>query len=94
MPRKAVFFRAAVFLAVALVVPPILLIMQSDNDLDNIIIAQNPVGHETSGNITLSDEVGESHQTTFVIVLVVEVVFVVLAAVTIYFGINHTHPKH
>ena len=94
MHRKAVFFLAAVFLAVALVVPPVLLVMQSDNDLDNIINAQNPVGHETSGNITLSDEVGESHQTTFVTVLVVEVVFVVLAAITIYFGISHTHPKH
>jgi hypothetical protein len=56
--------------------------------LDNIINAQNPIGHQTSGNITLIDGVGEAHQTTFTQVLVIDVVFVVLGAVTLYYGIN------
>jgi hypothetical protein len=94
MHRKAVFLLAAVFLTVALVVPPTLLILQSDKDLDNIINAQNPVGHDTSGNVTLTDEMGETHQTTYLIVFIVEVIFVILFAVTIYYGINHTNPKH
>ena len=44
MHRKAVFFLAGVFLAVALVAPPIILIMQADSDLDNYIIARNNPG--------------------------------------------------
>jgi len=42
--RKAVFFLAGIFLVVALVVPPVLLILNSDHDLDNLIAAENPNG--------------------------------------------------
>lgn len=94
MHRKAVFFLAGVFLVVALVVPPVLLILQADNDLDNFIIAQNPNGLQTNGNITITDEIQENHQTTFTIVAIIEVIFVSLFAVTLYYGINHTHPEH
>ena len=44
MHRKAIFFLAGIFLVLALVVPPIILVLQSDNDLDNYIISQNPNG--------------------------------------------------
>jgi hypothetical protein len=94
MHRKAVFFLAGVFLVVALVVPPVLLILQADNDLDNYIISQNPNGLQTNGNVTITDEIGESHQTTFTIVTIIEVIFVSLFAVTLYYGINHPHPEH
>ena len=94
MHRKAVFFLAGVFLVVALVVPPVLLILQSDHDLDNFIIAQNPNGLQTNGNITITDEIGENNQSTYTIAAVIEVVFVSLFAVTLYYGINHRHPEH
>lgn len=94
MHRKAVFFLAGVFLVVALVVPPVLLILQSDHDLDNFIIAQNPNGLQTNGNITITDEIGENNQSTYTIAAVIEVVFVSLFAVTMYYGINHKHPEH
>ena len=62
MHRKAVFFLAGVFLVVALVVPPVVLLLQADNDLDNYIIAQNPSGHQTGGNVTLTpEELQENH---------------------------------
>jgi ABC-type sulfate transport system permease component len=94
MHRKAVFFLAGVFLAVALVVPTVLLVLQSESDLDKIINEQNPLGHQTSGNITLIEQISEGRQTTFMLVLVIEVIFVVLGVVTLYYGINHPHPKH
>ncbi len=93
MHRKAVFALAGVFLAVALVVPPVILVLQADNDLDNYIIAQNPTSHQTSGNITVTpDEIAENHQNNLIIIAVVEVVFVPLFVVTLYYGINHPHP--
>ncbi len=95
MHRKAVFALAGVFLAVALVVPPIILFMQADNDLDNYINIQNPTSHQTSGNLTVTpEELQENHNTAFIVVLSVEVVFVALFAITLYYAINHTHPKH
>ena len=96
MHRKAVFALAGVFLAVALVVPPVILLLQADSDLDNLIIAQNPTGLQTNGNITVptSDEVQEGHTTNLIIIAIVEVVFVPLFVVTLYYGINHTHNEH
>ena len=78
----------------ALIAPPIILIMQADSDLDNYIIAQNNPGLQTSGNITITDEINENHQTTYMIVAIIELLFVSLFVVTLYYGINHTHPEH
>ncbi len=96
MHRKAVFALAGVFLAVALVVPPILLIVQSDNDLDNYLTHQNDQGLKTGGNGTLVflQEINEGRQNTLIIIAVIEVVFVLLFAITMYYGINHPHPEH
>jgi uncharacterized membrane protein YtjA (UPF0391 family) len=94
MHRKAVFFIAGIFLVLALVVPPALLILQSDHDLDNFITAQNPNGLQTNGNITITDEIGENNQSTYAVAAILEVVFVALFAVTLFYGLNHPHPKH
>jgi hypothetical protein len=95
MHRKATFVLAAIFLVVALVVPPVLLYLQSDHDVDNYSAVQNPNGMQTNGNITLTpEELRENHNNTFLLVAVIEVVFVVLFAVTLYFGVNHSHPEH
>jgi hypothetical protein len=93
MHRKAFFALAGVFLAVALIVPPVIFIMQADHDLDNLIIAGDNQGLQTSGNITITDETSENHQTNIIIVSIIEVVFVVLFAVTLYYGINQPHPE-
>jgi hypothetical protein len=96
MHRKAIFILAGVFLVIALIVPPAILLQQNDNDLDNYIVSQNPNGMQTNGNITVltPDELRENHNTTFVLVTIIEVVFVILFALTLYIGINHPHPKH
>ncbi len=88
MRRKSLFFLAGIFLAVALVVPSVLLFLQADQDLDNMILAQNPSGHQTSGNITLTDQTSENHQNTLLSVIVIDVAFVVLFGVTLYFAVN------
>ncbi len=96
MHRKAVFILAGIFLVIALVAPPVILILQADNDLDNYIIAQTPNGLETSGNITTLTpaELQENHNNTLIIVAIIEVIFVSLFAVTLYYGLNHSHPEH
>ncbi len=96
MHRKAVFALAGIFLAVALVIPPVILLFQADSDLDNLIIAQNPTGLQTNGNITLptNEELQEGHFRNLIIVSVVELTFVPLFVVTLYYGIKHTHPEH
>ena len=96
MHRKAVFFLAGVFLVVALVVPPIIFVLQADKDLDNYIISQNPMDYQTGGNVTTLTpaELQENHNNTFIIVAIIEAVFVSLFSVTLYYGINHPHPEH
>ncbi len=94
MHKKPVFVLAGIFLAVALIVPPVILLIQSDQDLDNYIIVRNDPGLVTSGNTTFISEVNERHQNNFLIVAVTEVIFLPLFLVTLYLGIRHTHPEH
>jgi uncharacterized membrane protein YozB (DUF420 family) len=94
MHRKAVFALAGVFLAVALIVPPLIFILQADHDLDNLIVARDNPGLVTSGNATITDETTENHNTNIIYAAIIEVVFVVLFAVTLYYGLNHPHPEH
>ena len=89
MHRKAVFALAGVFLAIALIAPPVALINQNDSDLDNYVKDYNNPTHSTGGNATLIDELNENHQNTYIIVLTLETIFVILFAVTLYFGIKH-----
>lgn len=95
MHRKPVFALAAVFLVIALVVPPALLIFQADKDFNSYSSARNNPGIETAGNATAA--IYQMHgdlNKTFTEILVIEPVFVILFAVTVWFGIKHTHPEH
>ena len=87
MHRRALFFLAGVFLAVALMVPPIILVGQANSDLNNIIAQNNP-GMETNGNIPTSVQISQSHQATLILVVIIEVIFVILFAMTLYFAID------
>ena len=93
MHRKAVFVLAGVFLAVALIVPPLIFVLQADHDLDNLIIARDNPGLVTSGNATITDETTENHNTNIIYAAIIEAVFVPLFAVAMYYGINHPHPR-
>jgi len=88
MRRKLAFVLAGIFLAVALVAPPVILILQADSDLDNYITATQNQGMATGENATILDEINENHQTTFMLVAIIEVLFVALFAISIWYGIN------
>jgi hypothetical protein len=94
MHQKAVFALAGFFLAVALVVPPVILLIQADQDLDNLIVVQDNPALATSGNITIAQETSERHQANLLIIIIIEIVFVILFAVTMYYGISHTYIEH
>ncbi len=91
MHRKAVFALAGVFLAIALVVPPIVFILQADHDLDNLIIVQDNQGLQTGNNVTITDQTNESHTNNIILAAIIEAVFLPLFAVALYYGINHPH---
>jgi len=93
MHHKGTFALAGVFLVVALVVPIALFTLQAAND---IIIIQNPSGMDTGGSLPTVpvEQVQQSHVTTLLIVIFVEVIFVSLFIVAIYYGIRHIHPYH
>jgi hypothetical protein len=76
-----------------LVTPPVILLIQADLDLNNIIVVQDNPALATSGNVTISEETSERHQANFLLILVVEVIFVILFVITMYYGINHIRPK-
>jgi len=95
MHRKPVFALAAVFLVIALVVPPVLVILQTNNTIYKYIIPGiSPV--RGSGNITIIITSQERANFNMAIIdaIIIGFVFIVLFAITIYYGINHTHPEH
>jgi hypothetical protein len=92
LQRKAVFALAGVFLAIALVVPPLIFVLQADRDLDNIIVIRDNPAQASSGNVTITDETSENHTTNLIIAGIIYAVFIPLFAVTLYYGINHPRP--
>ena len=93
MHRKPIFFLAGVFLVIA-VVAPVVLILLAENDPNKWIIVQNPVGQQTNGNISIIPETQGIPQSTFAMAAIIATVFVSLFAVTVYYGMRHTHPEH
>lgn len=97
MHYKAAFALAGVFLAVAMVVPLAILITQGQQDL---IVIQNPVGMQTSGNTSSASgiispgQVETLHINNIIIIAIVEAIFIPLFVLTLYYGINHVHPGH
>jgi hypothetical protein len=91
MHRKGVFAIAAVFLAVALVAPPVILITQERSELDALIRQANDPTHQTGTNTTFLEQYGSNRQTLYIIIAVIEIVFVSLFLVTAWIGINHYH---
>lgn len=87
MHHKKIFALAGVFLVVALFAPPFILYLEGQSELT--IYNQNLPGHQTSGNLTFFEQIQQSRQDAYILVVVVEGVFVLLFVVTMYYGINH-----
>jgi hypothetical protein len=94
MHHKILFTLAGIFLAVALIFPPVLLKITNDNDLDNYIKNYNDPTHSTAGNVTIIDQINENETNAYIVGLTVEVVFVALFVATLYMGINHYHGQY
>jgi hypothetical protein len=89
MHRKAVFFLAGVFLTIALVVPPIVIVLQTESSINDIIIARNDPGSDTGGNITALEIINANRQRNLVLIGVIEIVFAILFVIALWYGINH-----
>ncbi len=90
--HKVFFASAVVFMVIAIILPIVILIVQPGNGLDNNIIPQNPSGMQTGDNLSLpTAEQIQQQQTTTLIIVAVEVVFISLIVITLYYGLK-THP--
>ncbi|XHH09815.1 MAG: hypothetical protein ACFCUE_04090 [Candidatus Bathyarchaeia archaeon] len=96
MHHKFLFTLAGIFLAIAFIVPGVVFTLQANRDLESITqISQSP-GHSTGPNITVADPfaVAQEHYNTTVFVIIIEVVFISLAVLMIFLGINHYHGQY
>jgi hypothetical protein len=95
MHRKVVFALAAVFLIVALTVPPTIVILQSNNTIYKYLVpTMNPAQGNTNVTIIVTPQQRENFNNAIIIAAIIEVVFILAFSTTIYYGINHTHPEH
>jgi preprotein translocase subunit SecG len=96
MHHKFLFTLAGIFLAIAFIVPTVAFTLQAQSDIEDISQLTNEPGHVTGPNVTAVDPfvVAAEHYNTLVLVLVVEVVFITLAIVMVYLGINHYHGQY
>jgi hypothetical protein len=82
--NKIALILAGVFLAIALIVPPFVLITKSDADLDNLVNQGPNLADETQAQGFLAD-VDAGNSAAFTIALVVEVISVILFVVCLWF---------
>jgi hypothetical protein len=95
MHRKRIFTIAAVFLVIAVVVPPVIVILEANNSIYKYIIpGTTPTQGSPTIQITLTNQERANFNTAIIIAAAIEVIFLALFIITIYNGINHTHPEH
>jgi len=95
MHRKRTFALAAVFLVIALVVPPAFVILQANNTIYKYIIpGTNPTQGSPTITITITPQERQSYEIVIITAAIIEVIFIILFVITIYYGIKHTHPEH
>ncbi len=95
MHRKRVFLLAAVFLIIALVVPPVIVILQANNTIYKYIIPGiSPVQGHNNITIIITPQERASYDMAVIVAAIIGVVFIILFAITLFYGINHTHPEH
>jgi hypothetical protein len=95
MHRKRTFALAAVFLVIALVVPPVLVVLQTNNTIYKYIIpGTNPTQGSPTITITITPQERETYDMVIITAAIIEVIFIISFVITIYYGIRHTHPEH
>ena len=95
MHRKRVFTIAGVFLALALIVPPVIVVLSASNTIYKYIVpGVNPVQGSPTITISITAQERANYVNSLIVAGVVAVVFLALFIVTMYNGINHTHPEH
>lgn len=93
MHRKAVFALAAVFLIIALTVPPAIVLLQTNNTIYKYVVPTiTPVQGSTNVTITVTPQQRDNFFGAITTAIIVEAIFIALFAVTLYFGVNHPHP--
>jgi hypothetical protein len=84
-----------VFLVIALVAPSLIVFLRTNNAIYKYLIpGTNPAQGSTNVTITITPQDRANYNTAIIIALKLGAVFIVLFAVTTYYGINHTHPEH
>jgi len=86
MNRKA-FVLAGIFLAVALIVPTYLLIMQNDADLDNLL-RQGPNLNDETQIPSIVADIDAQSQFVSGIAISIEVIAVILFVICLWFGLK------
>jgi hypothetical protein len=86
MNRKA-FIATGIFLAIAIIVPTFALATQLDKDIDDVTSQAPNLADETQAQ-NFIEQLETNHGTVLVIVLVVEIVSILLAAVSIWIAIK------
>lgn len=95
MHRKLVFSLAAAFLVVALVVPPAIVLLSTTNPIYKYIVPGNyPTQGATNVTITITSQQRAAYTSAFIIAGIIEVVFIILFIITMYYGFSHAHPEH
>lgn len=93
--RTRVFILAAVFLAVALTVPPAIFLLATEGTIYKYLIPGNyPAQGATNFTITVTSQQRSAITNAVLVAAIIEVIFIVLFAVTLFYGVNHTHPEH
>ncbi len=86
--RKA-FILAGIFLAVALIVPTYILIMQNDADLDNLL-RQGPNLNDETQLPSIITDIDQQSQFATSIAVAIEIVAVILFIVCLWFALKST----
>ena len=98
MHRKRVFTIAAVFLVIALVVPPVFVVLAVNNTTlyKYLVPGTSPVQGSPTGitTILVTSSERQAYLEAVIIAAAIEIVFIALFLYAMYYGINHTHPEH
>lgn len=96
MHRIRVFIVAAVFLVIALTIPPTIVFLALNDTIFRYLVIGNPSSSQRVTNVTLTitPQQRTNINNSIIIAAILEVIFIALFIVTLYYGINHAHPEH
>ncbi len=78
---------AGIFLAIALILPPYILIAQNDADIDNLIIKAPDLSDSTQRQ-GVTQDIDENNFAAYTAAFVIEIITVILFVVTLWLAIK------